>query len=342
MSKTQNQSATRTVIRGESAITAHCETGNSQEPIKLKRGNKGQTIVEFQTSPNRESNSDIAFIDWLGFTVKNIELIDIRNALENIFNLPDLEWELLNRGWSGYRHRIELGQYGWVAYGGSAQQDTINVQLRPNACSQFKNLNSIIQWLEDKKAKITRCDVAHDDYEGEVININQAREWLEQDGFTTNGRRPKPREIINHDETVGNTFYIGKRQNGKMVRFYEKGKEQGDPTSNWNRVEVEFRSKDRHIPYDIIKHAGKYLAGAYPCLAFLSKVQNHIKTIKLSYEISYERMKHNLRVQSGKGINAMMILESGDVFKIISDLQREGIPKRLEKLPNNLVLQPAS
>jgi DNA relaxase NicK len=326
----QNNSESRTVIRGESTQKVLLEGGKSNESIKLIRGHDGYLTVQYQTEPIESANSKVAFIDWLGFTVRTLSLGELRKVLIEIFNLKELEWTQTDKGWSGYKHKIELGHYGWLAHGGKSQKETVNIQLRPAACIQFKNLNSIVEWSKQHNAKITRCDVAHDDYEGELINIEQARKWNDEGGYTTNGRKPKPREIINHDKTVGNTFYIGKRENGKMLRIYEKGKEQGDPKSTWNRVEVEFRSKDRDIPWDILKQPGKYLAGAYPCLSYLSKKQNHIRTVKKSYNISYNHMVSWLRRSGGKALNAMLIRERGDISKVISEIQREGIPNRLE------------
>ena len=58
--------------------------------------------------------------------------------------------------------------------------------------------------------------------------------------------------------------------NGKMLRIYEKGKQLGDSESPWVRVEAELRNKSRVIPWDALTRPGSYLAGAYPCLAYLS------------------------------------------------------------------------
>src|SRR5438309_783047 len=60
----------------------------------------------------------------------------------------------------------------------------------------------------------------------------------------------------------GCTFYVGARANGKMFRGYEKGRQLGDAQSNWFRVEVEFRAKDRLIPLDVLTDPTPYLAGS--------------------------------------------------------------------------------
>lgn len=288
-----------------------------------------------------QTRQDIAIIDWLGFSVRNLDPDDLHTILKTTFNLKHLEWLPSDKGWAGYKKTIQLGEYGFIAYGGKSQRDTVSVQLRPLACRQFKNLKQILTWATDHKAKITRCDVAHDDFDGDVINIEQARKWNTEDGYTLNGRRPHPREVINHDTTIGNTFYVGKRENGKMLRIYEKGKEQGDPNSTWCRAEVEFRSKDRVITWDILIHPGKYLAGAYPCLAILAKMQCPIKTAKKAHQISYEKLTRWAKTTVGKTINAMMIQENGDIFKVFEELRREGLPERLASY-TDMIVQPIS
>ncbi len=47
---------------------------------------------------------------------------------------------------------------------------------------------------------------------------------------------------------MGRTLYIGKRENGKMLRIYEKGKHLGNPVSSWVSVELELKGKNRIIP----------------------------------------------------------------------------------------------
>ncbi len=242
--------------------------------MKLKRIKGGSLTLEYQTAKRAQTHHKVAFIDWLGFTVKGLSLDALHRALLTTFQLPDMPWVETDKGWSGYDKKVELGSYGWIAHGGKAQAGTINIQLRPSACRQFGPLAPILAWAEQVQAKITRCDIAHDDFAGQRINLAQARQWQQEGGYISNGRAPKVMEIINHDETVGNTFYVGRRENGKMLRIYDKGKEQGEASSPWVRCEVEFRAKDRHIPWDILSHPGKYLAGAYPCLAFLHTLQD--------------------------------------------------------------------
>lgn len=105
------------------------------------------------------------------------------------------------------------------------------------------------------------------------------------------------------------------RASGKFGRFYEKGKQLGDPNSPWVRVEVEWRSQDRYIPYDILVRPGHYLAGAYPCLAFLNEEQSTIKTVPKAAQIAFDAAVENGKRACGKPINLMMEVMQGDLWQ---------------------------
>ena len=290
-----------------------------------------------------ESNpSNLAHIDWLAFTVHPAESRDwrwLRVALKDIFNIPAESWQGTTRKWSGYQHRVNLitsvhrGEslnLGLVAYGGDSQRGTMHVSLNAQACARITDWSLVMAWLESVEAVITRVDTAHDDFEGKTINIEIVRKWYEEGLFKCNGRPPAAELIDDLDSGKGKTFYVGKRANGKLGRFYEKGKKEGDPNSPWFRGEVEFRNKSRVIPLDIVIHPGHYIAGAFPCLSYLSVEQSKIKTIKNSASINYQCMVKNLRNMAGKGVYAMLQVEKGNQDAVIQQIVREGMPKRLE------------
>ncbi|MDO7293926.1 replication initiation factor domain-containing protein, partial [Acinetobacter baumannii] len=64
---------------------------------------------------------------------------------------------------------------------------------------------------------------------------------------------------------------VGARESGKMLRLYEKGRAEGDPNDNWQRAEVEFKSIDRVLPFDMLLAPSEYFIASYPCFAFLSE-----------------------------------------------------------------------
>jgi phage replication initiation protein len=181
--------------------------------------------------------------------------------------------------------------------------------------------------------RITRIDLAHDDFGGQTVSVAQARAWYDEGHFNTGGRTPEARLVDDLGSDKGKTLYVGHRQNGKLCRVYEKGKQLGDPQSPWCRAEVEFRAKSRVIPHDILVRPSDYLAGAFPCLAYLSLRQDKVRTLKKSAEIGYRRVVECLRTQYGPALNLMLRVEGGDPFAVLEQAMRPGTPKRLANLP---------
>ena len=176
---------------------------------------------------------------------------------------------------------------------------------------------------------ITRVDLAHDDMKAEAVSIEIAKAWYEAGEFTSNGRPPAAKLIDDMGSGKGKTLYIGNRNNGKLLRVYEKGRQLGDSSSPWVRVELELRGKSRVIPWDVLTTPATYLAGGYPCLAYLSAVQDKIRTIIKSGQITLGSIVQNLRTAGGKSINVLMQFHGGDAFTVINAIKRDGIPRRL-------------
>lgn len=304
----------------------------------------GNTSIEETDEPTPTTQ---AHIDWFAFTVSPPEgesPVWLMRALLQF--LPILNFTPTGRGWNGYKERltiIGLGEIdlGLLALGGESQRGSLHVELNAQACALIADWPALQAWGEQHKANITRIDLAHDDLNGEAVTINMGLAWLEAGLFNLNGRPAKARLIDDLGSGDGKTLYVGKRANGKMLRIYEKGKQLGDSQSPWVRVEVELRNKSRVIPWDALIHPGNYLAGAYPCLAYLSGTQDKIKTITKAIEISLESSVEHLHQMGGKLINLLMHVHSGDAFAVVNGLKRPGIPQRLKSyaafLPDGLV-----
>jgi len=294
-----------------------------------------------QVTRGETSTPHLAHIDWLAFTVhpdQGRNWCWLRAVLEDIFNIPANTWHGTGRKWSGYTHRVDLihpGEWGervplgLVAYGGESQRGTMHASLNAQACARIMDWHRVREWGDSVAAVITRVDAAHDDFEGKTVTIEQARTWYLEGQFSSNGRPPAAELVDDLGSGKGKTFYIGHRAYGKLARFYEKGKKEGDPYSPWLRIEVEWRNKNRTIPWDIVLNTGHYLAGAYPCLQYLSIKQAKIKTLQRAATINYEHMVKWLRTSAGKGLNVMLLVE-GDAKSVLEKVRRDGAPKRLE------------
>lgn len=279
----------------------------------------------------------LAHIDWFAFTIKPHDgcgLSWLFSELVNLFGIR--EATPTGKGWFGYAERHDLGGSGILAHGGKSQRRSIHVELNATGCARTYDWIKVREWGETHKATITRIDLAHDDMTGQTVSIAIALQWLHAGQFATNGRPPAAQLIDDLESGKGKTLYVGSRTNGKLCRVYEKGRQLGDPSNPWVRVEVELRNKSRVIPWDTLATPGHYLAGSYPCLDFLSETQEKIRTITKTVNVSYARAVHHAKQMTGKLVNVMMQFHGGDAFAVVNELKREGVPRRLENFADFL------
>lgn len=294
---------------------------------------RGESISSRSACPETYATK-ISFIDYLAFTVRGVDLdtddFPLREILIDVFNIPPLEWKSSHHGWNGYTHRVDLGSYGLVAYGGKSQKGSVHVQINGQGCKQVNNWERVFSWGVSQNTKITRVDIAHDDFAGKIVSISKARTWLDEGLFNSQGRPPIARLYDDFDSGSGKTLYIGSRKSGKILRIYEKGRQLKDPSSPWCRVELELRSKDRVIDWDVILNPDGYLAGAYPALNFLSERQSVITTSRKERAAVLNATVQWCRQTCGPLINLLCMLYDEDIPFVVRQLRRPGIPKRLE------------
>ncbi|MFH1818414.1 MAG: replication initiation factor domain-containing protein [Pseudomonadota bacterium] len=238
-----------------------------------------------------------------------------------------------NKGAAGYKTSYDMNGYGLLALGGKGQRGTVLVSLTGKGCTRINNWPAVQHFLEGHRARLKRVDVAHDDLQGTTLNMESAVLWYHGGGFNSGGRTPEHStrgDWLTPGSPKGRTLYVGNRANGKYCRIYEKGKQLGEPSSPWVRGEVEFKDESRVLPYAMLTQPGDYLAGAYPCLAYLSHAQEKIKTITKAVSISYDASVHHARQTVGRLVNVMMQMNGGDAFAVLNQLKREGVPRRLK------------
>ena len=214
----------------------------------------------------------------------------------------------------------------------SGNNSTICVHLTGEACNSIskKGYERLSNFLFEARAKITRVDLAYDDYDG-IRNIETALEYWQKGLFKNGGRPPKMAQMGNFikPDGSGRTVYIGSRQSGKMARIYEKGKQLGDQFSDWVRWEVELKSAKRIIPHDILTRPGEYLAGMYPALEWIEEIQDVIETIKKEAHIAYDVLIDSCKKAYGRLLYVMREL-GNSAEQIIEKLERtDAIPSRL-------------
>ena len=220
---------------------------------------------------------------------------------------------------------------GRVDYGGNHHKMRARLDLSGTACGLVKEWTAVQDFCSSLALyKLTRVDLAVDCLAGE-FGVDDAVEWFHAGEFHAGGRRPRhstPGDWL--DPHYGRTLEIGRRENGKMLRAYEKGRQLGDSESPWTRFEVELRNIDRDIPLDVLTERDKYFTGAYKCLArILEAAAERIRTHQKEGEISLEKLTVYARSAYGQLLHVLRLKLSA--AEVLDELSRPGVPKRLEK-----------
>lgn len=326
----------------------------SQEVSASSRDSAGlpRRAAEVGTSPRAVIRGESirekgAIVDWLRFSFlptdspsHTLQLLARYFALW--FDFPVLIQQA-KIGFRGYQSSVELSAFvngetiklGLVAMGGDSVGGTMLVDLSGTGCSVVSDWQAVYATMQDLDARITRCDLAVDFLHGEV-SIDQVNEMYFSGEFNSGGRIPKRRAIesgdINTPTGGGRTVEIGRRQNGKMVRAYEKGRQLGNQNSEWLRIEVELHNRDRVIPHDIVLKKSEYFTGAHKALAqFINAAAEKIKTQQVQHDTSIEIMTGHMCTSYGKLIDQLCIEHNDDAAAIIAKIRVKGIPNRLQK-----------
>lgn len=275
-----------------------------------------------------------AFTDYLNVTFKVPDWRDVPSAF--FYRLTATvgpafgAMESIGRGLHGYGQGFQFERGGVrFAYGGQA--NTAFLSIPGEGCALVPDWPKLCELLrDDLLGRITRWDGAVDDFEG-THSVEEAVGLYLAGEFNGGGRKPSCDQKGNWiaPDGSGRTFYVGKRQNGKLLRVYEKGKQLGAKESPWTRWEVELHNIDRVIPWDVIPEPGRYIAGAYPALSWISGLGCRIPTLRRMDRISYQRIIYYARIAYGQLVDTMLERE-GSAERVVEKLWRGGTPKRLE------------
>lgn len=295
-------------------------------------------------SPFSPIPSHVAFVDQVSFTGKCADIPGcwftdrdfaslLSPVLEEIFGFGVVADR--GRGLNYYESSFILGDsWGSVCVGGQAGTFLVQLTGAGAIASRGGWEKRLHDWLSSiPSARITRLDLAHDDYSGESYSPIQARDDYTSGKFNNGGRRPSCEQRGNwiYPDDSGLTFYVGKRQNGKLLRVYEKGKQLGGLSGQfpaWVRTELELHNEGREIPLDALTNPGPYLAGAYPALAWISEESCRIATKQKALQVTFEKSVAMVKNQVGRYINALrQVYASAD--EVLDKITRPGIPDRL-------------
>lgn len=315
--------------------------------------NDGVKHVEYRMPAENE----IAVIDWVNFTFgietmgdkywqedeyildthRYTAAIDSLEAdLEHIFGFTTSSCR--NSGLNFYQQSYVLGEdFGFICIGG--QRNTVLIMINGRGCNFAKSgwelrlYNFLV--TKAKRPKLTRVDIAHDDFEGKHISVDWGNMQDGLGGFQLGNRAPNIEHKGNwrRPNGKGRTLCIGSRDSGKYLRLYEKGRAEGDPNDNWQRAEVEFKSIDRVLPFDMLLAPSEFFIAAYPCFRDLAHhlQPERIETISKTAQINFQTAIENLKHQYGKYINIFKeVFEPEELINLISCSDPLAYPKRLD------------
>jgi phage replication initiation protein len=325
----------------------------AKEYLKIvSLGAKGKFQKVAIPLPDKSKNVRHSFVDWVNFTFKvgnfSLSLPSGHPAITDKDYVEALSVHLFNifgygvtsqreSGMNFYKSSFDLGYHGWglVCIGG--QQDTVLVTVKGQglmSASPGWEYRLYQFLLSVKDAKLTRVDLASDNFHSKT-SMDDYLAMYHAGLFVNRGRAPNIEQVGNWIKPTGKgrTLYIGNRKSGKLLRIYEKGLQLAngfhEKYPDWIRVELELKNDDRVIPFDCLLRPGQYLAGAYPALANMHKIQTRIDTFKKTVESTFERAVEVTRHQFGKYIYTICeILGAEEAIKVLTEGKQE-LPKRL-------------
>lgn len=303
------------------------ENGKIKTVLKRTHYDTNCAIVDWVNSVYHESTFDI-FTDQDESDPHTV-VMSASAACESIFGYG-ITMKRPN-GANFYKTSYDLGDgYGLVCHGG--QRNTLLIAINGQGCAAAKPAweYRLAEFIDkSEQGRITRVDLAHDDFNGVYFNADSVFKMYES-GLFQNGNRSPNIELRGNwlnPNGKGRTINIGSRENGLYFRGYEKGKHLGDALSEWFRCEVEIKNTDRIIPTDCLRFPSHFFAAAYPAFSHCSANPERIEITKKTVEASYARTKKWLKHQCGSALNLMQQVEESPE-KVLQLVTREGkLPK---------------
>jgi phage replication initiation protein len=283
-------------------------------------------------------------VDWLGFRCRNNHfsiLENIRGAFGSAGDCLTMVTGLQPKdGWARAAELLIGGDIaiGRIDYEGDSQRGWNRVILTGEGCSWVQDWEKVAKWGENLiDAEIRRLDLALTTYAGEVSHFDvvaaHAAGEFQPEGA---GRPPSMKTITSSDLRAGRTCYIGKRENAKFLRCYEKGFELlkdvkkrkdeithigGDRVEDIYRVEVEFKAVDKFIPWFAVLDRDAYFAGAYPfCARVLDQAELRVmdSVPSLKAQVTLDNALENCRVSYGAILRTALDAFDGDREAVLS------------------------
>ncbi|GKT19016.1 replication initiation factor domain-containing protein [Acidovorax sp. SUPP2522] len=234
-----------------------------------------------------------------------------------------------------------------VSAGGESQRGTICFTLKGEGCTMARPgwEKRVHDYFAEIHPTITRVDLAKDFFEGELV-IDEVVHLYKHHEFSYRNRKPKYTTHgcwslgVDADGMPmhghSRTFQVGKRESGKLARFYEKGHQYAMMESRWLRAEAELRNVNRVIPWETLVNAAEYFAGAYPAMQMLCnrETATKISTATKVAEASAQRVVNWVqRVVAPTLVQISKVMPNEDwLVAMVVDQQHRRVPRGLRGL----------
>ncbi|MBV8380033.1 MAG: replication initiation factor domain-containing protein [Paucibacter sp.] len=232
-------------------------------------------------------------VDWLRFTFLEAKAVHLRTGkyqgltaehfaravASEVAELLGFRVGETRKGRDFYQHTVLItnsdgAEMGYASAGNDRQRGTVCVNISGAGCT-FAAAGweqRVERYVRELDGKLTRIDLALDFFAGET-DVVEALECYKTGAFDFQNRRPSNEQAGDWINGHARTFYVGRRQSGKLLRAYEKGHKYGDMADPWCRVEVEFRNHERVLPLAMLARPAAFFAGAYEyCELLLHRV----------------------------------------------------------------------
>lgn len=250
VSRNSNISLVKSFVDSNGSVVLPTDDAAAQAaPRAVTRGRSLQS----SSLPGSDAFGSFVVVDWLSFSLpvsSTDEMFSVVSELRLLFG----GFTPLGRGFRGYAQSASiLGGSGRLAWHPQRLAMGVHVDLPSEALVNFESDGSLtdvsefLQFLLERKAKISRLDVAIDT---DQVHISTVRDAVEGVQFVS--RCTHVSELRRMRNAPGWTVYVGSSAARRRVRFYDKASEQGlntpeklqgHPPIVWTRAEIQHRDK---------------------------------------------------------------------------------------------------
>jgi phage replication initiation protein len=320
-------------------------------PVKSPVIGPGSNTGQKSTLPTRGALVDFLTVVFSADRLAERGLGRISLLLSGIFDLRPSDvraGELHAKRWQFYKaSAVIVDSNGELVgrIGAEGNGDTVCISLSGAACKYIRNWAAVRKQIEACGGRISRCDVAYDDYEGELGSVRQheakARAALTESGgcmlFASGGTPPKTKFLDDHGNGDGCTLYVGKKGH-KQLCIYDKGMQLGVAGSPWVRYEARLYGKHCEISPDILTEPMRYLRGSYEYLQVLMAhigdgVACAVEYTKRAVEATGAAVVKWARRQLGPTLYVLSEAFGDGLTEFLRErVLREGMPTRFKRI----------